>query len=68
PARLVRVPEGIPRGDPYNVGQLYHAFALPAAEPGSYRLRITVIDLITQQHCTRTVDFEIIKNDLLHGE
>jgi len=27
PARLVRVPEGIPRGDPYNVGQLYHAFA-----------------------------------------
>lgn len=27
PARLVCVPEGIPRGDPYNVGQLYPAFA-----------------------------------------
>ncbi len=40
--------------------KLYHAFALPAAKPGPYRLRITVRDLITLQHVTRTVDFEIV--------
>lgn len=39
--------------------KLHHAFTLPNAKPGAYRLTITVIDLNTLQRFARTLDFEI---------